>query len=55
LELLVEVLWQWSSVNPHLVYEVSLHDVKVGMWCALGAKQIIGLIFYAETNNSDRL
>jgi hypothetical protein len=39
--------------NPHLVHEVPLHDVRVGMWCAVNIKQIIGPIFNMETINSD--
>jgi hypothetical protein len=38
-----------SSVNPHLIHEVLLHDVKVGVWCAVNDKRIIGPILYAET------
>jgi hypothetical protein len=44
----------WRPVNPHLIHEVPLHDVKVGVWCAVNAKRIIGPILYAETINSDR-
>jgi hypothetical protein len=37
-----------------LIHEVPLHDIKLGVWCAMNAKRIIGPIFYAETINSDR-
>jgi hypothetical protein len=29
-------------------YKVRLHDIKVGVWCTMDAKQIIGPILYAE-------
>jgi hypothetical protein len=29
----------------------SLHEVKVGMWCAINAECIIGPVFYAETTD----
>lgn len=32
-----------------IIHNSPLHDVKVGVWCAVGAKQITGLIFYMET------
>jgi hypothetical protein len=38
-----------NSANPHLIHEVPPHDIKVGMWCAMNAKQITGPIFYVET------
>jgi hypothetical protein len=44
----------WSSVNPHLIQAVPLHDVNVGMLHAIYAKQIIEPIFYAETINSNK-
>jgi hypothetical protein len=44
----------WSPFNLHLTHEVSLHDVKDGMCCAMNAKQIIGPIFYVEIINFDR-
>jgi hypothetical protein len=37
-----------------LIHRDSLHDIKVGVWCTVKAKQIIGLIFYVETINSVR-
>jgi hypothetical protein len=44
----------WSPVNSHLIHEVPLHDIKVGVWYTMNAKQIIGPIFYTEIINSDR-
>jgi hypothetical protein len=43
----------WRSINPRLIYEVPLHDIKVGMLCTTNAKQIIGPIFYTEPINFD--
>lgn len=44
----------WCSENPHISHEKPLHDVKVGVWCAVSAKKIIGPIFFNETINSER-
>jgi hypothetical protein len=35
----------WSSQNPHLTHKVLLHPVKVGVWCAVGAR-IVGPLFF---------
>jgi hypothetical protein len=32
----------WSSQNPHLTHEVRLRPVKVGVWCIVSARRIIG-------------
>jgi hypothetical protein len=32
----------------------TLHDIKVGVWCAVSARRVIGLIFFEDTVNSDR-
>jgi hypothetical protein len=29
----------WSSQTPHLIHDVSLHPVKVGVWCAVKCKK----------------
>jgi hypothetical protein len=44
----------WSDENPHAVYQTPLHDIKIGVWCAVSVRRIIGPIFYHETVNSDR-
>jgi hypothetical protein len=44
----------WSSENPHQLHEHPLHDIKVGAWCAVTSKRIIGPVFYNETINSQR-
>jgi hypothetical protein len=32
----------WSSQNPHLTHKVLLHPMKVGVWCAVSARRIVG-------------
>jgi hypothetical protein len=44
----------WSDENPHAVHHIPLNDIKIGLWCAVRARQITGPIFYHETVNSDR-
>jgi hypothetical protein len=43
-----------SAENPHSVHEVLLHDVKIGVWCAISAHEIIGPVFFQKTINSER-
>jgi hypothetical protein len=43
----------WSSQNRHLTHEVLLHQVKVGVWCALSARRVDGPVFFQQ-NNSER-
>jgi hypothetical protein len=44
----------WSAENPHSIHEAPLHDVKIGVWCAISAHRIIGPVFFQETINSKR-
>ena len=44
----------WSLENPHNIHEVPLHDVKIGVWCAISGRRIIGPIFYDGTINAQR-
>lgn len=44
----------WSTENPHEFKEISLHPQKVGVWCGLSRKRIIGPIFFDETINAER-
>jgi hypothetical protein len=30
----------WNSENPHIIHEVSVHPVKVGVWCAVSAVRV---------------
>jgi hypothetical protein len=44
----------WNSQNSHLTHEVPLHPVKVGAWCAVSARRIVGPVFYNKTINFER-
>jgi hypothetical protein len=44
----------WSNENPHAIHQVPLHSEKVGVWCAVSPRRIIGSIFFHNTVNSDR-
>jgi hypothetical protein len=44
----------WSAENPHSIHEVPLHDVKIGVWCAISAHRITGPEYLQETINSER-
>jgi hypothetical protein len=37
----------WSSQNPHRTH-VLLHPVKVGVWCAVSARRIVGPVFFKK-------
>jgi hypothetical protein len=43
-----------SSQNPHPTREVLLHPVKIGVWCTLSARRIVGPVFFNETLNCER-
>jgi hypothetical protein len=36
----------WSSQNPHRTHKVLLHPVKVGVWCAVSARRIVGPVYF---------
>jgi hypothetical protein len=36
---------------PVLLIEVLLHDVKVGVWCAMSVNRITGAIFFLTMNS----
>jgi hypothetical protein len=42
----------WISHNPHLVYEVLLHPVKVGVWCAYVQEELLELSFLTVRLNA---
>ena len=44
----------WASENPHRIQEISHYDRKVGVWCAVSARRIIGPIFYEQFVNAER-
>ncbi|PNF43794.1 hypothetical protein B7P43_G09755 [Cryptotermes secundus] len=43
-----------SNENPHTIQQVPLHSEKLGVWCAVSPRRIIGPLFFHETLNSDR-
>ena len=43
--------WYCYTENPILIHEVPLYQVMVGVWCAMSATKIIGLIV-SENKNS---
>jgi hypothetical protein len=44
----------WSSENAHLFHEVPLHSQKIGCWCAISGKRIVGPIFFSETVTAEK-
>jgi hypothetical protein len=46
--------YYWNSQNPNLTHEVPLHPVKVGAWCAVSARSIVGPAFFNKTINFER-
>ena len=36
----------WSSENPHVIHETPLHNLKIGVWCAVSETKIVGPIFF---------
>jgi hypothetical protein len=44
----------WSAENPHTFHERPLHSLKVGVWCAVCRRRIIGPIFFSETITAER-
>ncbi|KAJ8879687.1 hypothetical protein PR048_020295 [Dryococelus australis] len=42
----------WSSANPHVLHEKPLHCQKIGVWCAVSRRRIVGPLFFFETVNS---
>jgi hypothetical protein len=39
---------EWSRQNPHLLYEISLSDIKVGVLYIPGVRKITGPVIYVE-------
>lgn len=44
----------WASENPHEFVEKPLHSLKVGVWCAMSRRRIIGPIFFTQTITAER-
>ncbi len=43
----------WSSENPHIFQESSLHPEKIGVWCVISRCRFIGLIFFTSTVSAE--
>ena len=43
----------WSSENPHVIHKTPLHDLKIGVWCAVSGTRIAGPVFFESTVNTD--
>jgi hypothetical protein len=44
----------WSVENPRFIHKLPLHDKRIGVWCAISARRIIGPIIYNDTVNAAR-
>jgi len=44
----------WLANNLRVLHRVLLHDIKVGVWCAVSTIKIIRLITFSNTVNSRR-
>jgi hypothetical protein len=44
----------WSSENPLFFHEVPLHSRKIGCWCAISSKRILGPIFFSKTVTAEK-
>jgi hypothetical protein len=40
------------QINPMIIQQVAVHDVKFGVWCAVSAGGITRTIFFNETTTS---
>jgi len=39
----------WASENPNAIHEEPLHSEKIGVWCVMSRRSIIGPIFFDAT------
>ncbi len=44
----------WSSENPHAFVERGLHPQKVGVWCAVSRRRVVGPFFFYDTITAAR-
>lgn len=44
----------WSAENPHEFHEQPLHSQKIGVWCDVSRRRIVGPIFFSETITAER-
>lgn len=42
----------WGTDNPHIFIESPLHPQKIGVWCAVSRRRIIGPLFFETTVNA---
>lgn len=42
----------WSTENPHVFHETTLHPIKIGVWIAMSRRRIIGPIFFNKNINA---
>ncbi len=43
----------WSTDNPNQFIETPLHSIKIGVWCAMSRRRIIGPIFFRHSINAE--
>jgi hypothetical protein len=43
----------WRTETPHNYTETALHPQKIGMWCAISRRQIIGPLFFETSINAE--
>jgi len=39
----------WASENTNMIHEVPPHSTKIGVWCGMSRRRIIGPIFFNAT------
>ncbi len=44
----------WCCENPHAFVESGLHSLKIGIWCGISRRKIIGPIFFEQCINAER-
>jgi len=43
----------WRTENPHNYTETPLHPQKIGVWCAISRRRIIGPLFLESSINAE--
>ena len=43
----------WRTENPHNYTETPLHPQKIGVWCAISRRRIIGPLFFETSINAE--
>ena len=41
----------WAKENPHITFEKTAHPAKLGIWCAVSRKRVVGPIFFREQSD----